>query len=110
MTHSSSPALHTDHGIALVENTELDGVHDAPLQTTVNVLLPWLGVEVWLLLGEIEGVYAAIQMGVLRLLATKMLEIVRTYSSGHSITGDHNDWAHGAILRDQTSGSATNAC
>ena len=65
MAHSSSPALDTDHRIALVKDTELDGVHDTPLQTTVNVFLPWSGVEVRLLLGEIEWVYATIQVRIL---------------------------------------------
>lgn len=65
MAHSSSPALDTDHRVALVKDTKLDGIHDSPLQTAVNVFLPWSGVEVWLLFGEIEGVYAAIQVRVL---------------------------------------------
>ena len=73
MAHSSSPALHTDDRITLAKNTELDGVHDAPLQTAVNVLLPWLSLEVWLLLGEVEWVDAAVQVGVLLRLARKRM-------------------------------------
>jgi hypothetical protein len=73
VAHSASPALHTDDGVTLAENTKLDGVHDTPLQTAVNVLLPWLGLEVWLLFGEVEGVNAAVQVGVLRMLAKKHL-------------------------------------
>lgn len=67
VAHSSPPALYTDDGISLVEHTELDGIHNAPLQATVNILLPWLSVKVWLLLGEIERVNAAVQVGVLEI-------------------------------------------
>jgi hypothetical protein len=69
VAHSSSPALHTDDGVTLAKNTELDGVHDTPLQTAVNILLPWFGLEVWLLFGEVEWVNAAVQVGVLLELA-----------------------------------------
>jgi hypothetical protein len=69
VAHSSSPALHADNGITLAKNTELDRVHDTPLQTAVNVLLPWLGLEVRLLFGEVEWVNAAVQVGVLLELA-----------------------------------------
>ena len=69
MAHSAPPALHADDGVALAEHTELDGVHDAPLETAVDVLLPWGLLEVGLLLGEVEGVYTAVQVGVLLVLA-----------------------------------------
>lgn len=68
MSHAAPPALDTDHGVALAEHTKLDGIHNAPLQTAVNVLLPWLRLEVWLLLGEVEWVNAAIKVRVLLLL------------------------------------------
>jgi len=71
VAHSASPALHADDGIALAENTELDCVHDAPLETAVDILLPWLRLEVWLCLREIEWVDAAVQVRVLRELASK---------------------------------------
>ena len=67
MAHSSSPALYTNNGVTLAENTKLDGIHDAPLQAAVNILLPWLRVEVWLLLREVEWVDAAVEMGVLHM-------------------------------------------
>ena len=66
MAHTTPPALHADDGITLVENTELDRVHDAPLETAVNILLPWGLLEVGLLLGEEEGVDATVQVGVLQ--------------------------------------------
>jgi hypothetical protein len=69
VAHSSSPALDTDHRVALVKDTKLNGIHDSPLQTAVNIFLPWGGVEVRLLLGEIERIYATIQMGILPELA-----------------------------------------
>lgn len=62
VSHASPPTLHANNGITLAEHSELDGVHDAPLQPAVNVLLPWLRLEVWLRLGEIEWVNAAVQV------------------------------------------------
>lgn len=108
VAHSSSPALDTDHRVALVKDTKLDGIHDSPLQTAVDIFLPWGGVEVRLLLGEIEWIYATIQMGVLPELAKKLNNgDFEAYTGGHGITGNHDDWADGAILGDQTSGSTT---
>jgi hypothetical protein len=72
VAHSSPPALHADDGSALLENTELDRVHDAPLETAVNVLLPWRCLEIGLLFREVEGVYTAVQVRVLPLLATEV--------------------------------------
>lgn len=66
MAHTSPPALHTDNGIALAQNTELDSVHDAPLETAVDVFLPRGGLEVGLLLREEEGVYTTVQVRVLQ--------------------------------------------
>ena len=111
MAHSSSPALHADDWIALAENTELDGVHDSPLQTAVNILLPWLGLEVWLLLGEVEWVYAAVQVGILHRLAKESLCTgeKETHPSGHLVTGNHDDGADGAVLGDEAGGGTTNA-
>lgn len=62
VSHSSPPALYANNWISLAENTELDGVHDSPLQTAVNILLPWLRLEIGLLLGEVEWVNAAVQV------------------------------------------------
>ena len=69
MAHTSPPALYTDHGITLAQNTELDSVHDAPLEATVDILLPWGTLEVRLVLREVEGVYTTVQVRVLIKLA-----------------------------------------
>lgn len=69
MAHTTSPALHADDGVATVENLELHGVGDAPGETTVDILLPWNLVEVGLLLGEVEGIHAAIEMGILNYIS-----------------------------------------
>lgn len=69
VAHTSPPALHTDYGVTLAQNAELDGVHDAPLETAVDILLPRAGLEVGLLLGEVEGVYTTVQVRILRKLA-----------------------------------------
>lgn len=65
MAHSSSPALHTDDWGTLFEDAELDCIHDAPLQTAVNILLPWRSVKVGLCFGEVEWVDTAVKVGVL---------------------------------------------
>lgn len=67
VAHTSSPALNANNGITLAQNTELNSVHDTPLQTAVNVLLPWLRLEVWLLLREVEWIDTTVEMGVLQL-------------------------------------------
>jgi hypothetical protein len=64
VAHSTSPALHADDGSTLLEDTELDRVHDAPLQAAVNILLPWRSLEVRLFLWEVEGVYTTVQVRV----------------------------------------------
>lgn len=62
VSHASPPALHADYWITLAKHTELDGVHDTPLESAVDILLPWLRLEVWLCFGEIEWVHATVQM------------------------------------------------
>ena len=110
MAHASPPALHTDDRIALAEHTELDGVHDTPLQAAVNVLLPWLCLEVGLLFGEIEWVDAAVQVRVLLILAMGILVPGKaTYPSCHVVTSDHNNGAHWAVLGHEPGRGATNA-
>lgn len=112
VTHAASPALHADDGIALAEDTELDGIHDAPLETAVDILLPWLRVEVWLCLVEVERVDAAVQVRVLPELVCKGQAtcFTITYSGGCCVTGDHDDRAYGAVLGDETGSGTTNAC
>lgn len=92
MAHSSSPALDANHGVALVENTELDSVHDAPLETPIDVFLPRLRVEVGLGLREEEWIHAPVKVGV---------------SCSTSVAGDHDDGAHRAILGDKAGGGST---
>lgn len=66
VAHAAPPALHADDGLTLAQNTKLNGVHDTPCETAVDVLLPWGLLEVGLLLGEEEGVDATVQVGVLQ--------------------------------------------
>ncbi len=68
MSHSASPSLDTDDGVALVEDTELDRIHDAPLQTAVDIFLPRGAVEIRLGFGEVERIDTAVQVGVLSAL------------------------------------------
>ncbi len=68
VAHAAAPALHADDGIALGEHAQPDGVGDAPLQALVHVLLPVDLIEVGLLVGEEEGIDAAIEVGVLSVL------------------------------------------
>jgi len=65
VTHASSPSLYTDYRLALTENAEVDGVLDTPLDTLVNIFLPWVLLEVGLLLGEVEGVDATVEVRIL---------------------------------------------
>ena len=73
---TSTPALNTDHTVALVENTKLDGLADTPLKTLVYVLLPVGTAEVRLGLGEAKRVNAPVEMSV---------------SRSSCIPGDHDD-------------------
>lgn len=66
MPHATAPALNADDGVAAVQYTELDSVHDTPLEAAVDILLPGLGLEVGLLLVEQEGVHATVQVRILR--------------------------------------------
>jgi hypothetical protein len=65
VTHTASPALHADNCVTAGEDTEFNGIHDAPLETPVDVFLPWCLVEVGFLLVEEEGIHTTIKMGVL---------------------------------------------
>jgi len=87
VTHTTTPALDTDNGVALVDDAELETVVDGPLEAAVDVLLPDLDVEVGLLLGEVEGPHAAVQVGI---------------PGGSVVTGDHENRAHGTVLGQQT--------
>jgi hypothetical protein len=65
MTHATSPSLHTNNSVTALQDSELHSIGDAPLETTIDILLPWDFIEVWFLLVKGEWVNATIQMGVL---------------------------------------------
>ena len=92
VAHSTTPALNTDYAVTLVENTQSDSLANTPLETLVNIFLPVGAAEVRLGFWEFEWIHATIQMSVSR----------RT-----RISGDHNDRADRAVLRQYTSGVAT---
>jgi len=65
VAHATPPALHTDDCLVLREDTKLDRVLDTPLETTVDILLPWNVLEVGLVFGEVEGVDTTVQVRIL---------------------------------------------
>ena len=65
MAHTTAPTLDTDNVVALINDTQLNTVRDTPLQTSVNIFLPALKVEVGLSLSEIEGPYTAVKVRIL---------------------------------------------
>lgn len=92
IAHTSTPSLNTDDTVTLVEDAQLDGLANAPLETLVNILLPVRAAEIRLRLWEVEGINATIQMGV---------------SSGRWISGDHDDGTDWAVFGENASGVAT---
>jgi len=74
VAHTASPALYTDNRLALTENAEVDGVLDTPLNTLVNIFLPWVRLEVGLLFGKVEGVDAAVEVGILGNVVSRILD------------------------------------
>lgn len=92
---STAPTLHTNDWLALLEDLEVDGVLNAPLEAVVHILLPRGLVEVRLLLGVVEGVDTTVQVRV---------------SGGACISADHDNRADGAVFGDQTSGVTTVVC
>lgn len=91
MPHPTSPALNAHHSITGAQHTKLDGIHDAPLQTAVNILLPGDFIEVGLPFGEEERVDAAVEMGV---------------AGRAAVASDHDDRAHGTVFGEQAGGFA----
>lgn len=92
MTHTTPPSLNANDWVALVEDAQLDGLGDTPLQTLVDILLPRSLVEVGLGFREHEWVYTAVQMAV---------------AGGACVAGDHEDRADGTVLGDEAGGGAT---
>ena len=103
MAHAASPALHAYDGVALVQHAELDGVHNTPCKTAVNVLLPRSFAEVGFRLREVEGIDTAVEMRVLfKLFKVRKRKIISgTYAGGHSVSGNHDDWANGPVFGNQ---------
>ena len=65
VAHAAPPALHAHDNLALLQDAELDGLRDTPLEAAVDVFLPDGHVEVGLALGEEERVNATVEVGVL---------------------------------------------
>jgi len=65
VAHATPPALYTDNGLVLWQDTKLDRVLDTPLETTVDILLPRDGLEVGLVFGEVEGVDTTVEVRIL---------------------------------------------
>lgn len=80
MAHTAAPALNADDVVALVYDAELETVRDTPLETTVDILLPDLDIEVGLVLGEEEGPDTSVQVRVLHPLANvRQKRVSETY-------------------------------
>lgn len=58
----SSPALHGDDGVTLVQQTETHGLIHSPSQTLIDVLLPYSLVKIRLRLRVSEGINTTVQM------------------------------------------------
>ena len=103
MTHASSPALHTYDGVALVQHAELNSVHNTPCKAAVDILLPRSCAEVGFRLREVEGVDTTVEMRVLfKLVEVWKREVISgTYAGGHSVSGNHDDWADGSVFGNQ---------
>lgn len=91
VTHAALPALDNDDSIVVRQDTKLQRLGHCPLDTPVNILLPVDLGEIGLLLGEVEGIHATIQVSV---------------PGRRCITGDHKDGAHGTVLGQQAGGFA----
>jgi hypothetical protein len=62
VAHTTTPTLDAHHAVTLVQDTKLDGLADAPLQATVDILLPVDTTEIWLRLREMEWIHTAVQV------------------------------------------------
>jgi hypothetical protein len=92
VAHATTPSLNTDHTVAFVEDTQLDGLTNTPLQALVDIFLPVRATEIRLWLREVEGIDTTVQMSV---------------SSGRWVSGDHDDRADRAVFGENTGGMAT---
>lgn len=66
MTLPAAPSLNTDDIVAFAQDAELDGLGDPPFETSVDVFLPIVFVEIGLHLFEEERIDSAIEVRVLR--------------------------------------------
>jgi hypothetical protein len=87
VTLTTAPALDTNDRLTLLENTQLDGLADTPLETTVNILLPVGATEVRLRLGKVERIHATIEVRIAR---------------GRLVASDHDNGTDGTVLGDDT--------
>ena len=113
MALTSTPSLNTDDGVTLREDSQLDTLADAPFQTSIDVLLPVLLVEVWLFLGEEEGVDTTVQVRVLAVVSSRAANNEKgaiTYTRGGGIASDHEDGAAWSVFGDETGRFTTMGC
>jgi hypothetical protein len=113
VAHSAAPALYTHHTVTLADNTQLDTVGNTPFQTTVDIFLPDLDVEIWFLLGEVEGIDTTVEVRVLRetWISIRKLSVyniyrlrgTKTYACSCDVTCNHDNRASGSVLRQQAS-------
>lgn len=64
IAQTSSPALHGDDNVALVEQTKFYGLVNSPPQTFVNIVLPYSLVEIGLSFRVNKGIYTTVQVRV----------------------------------------------
>ena len=83
MALAASPALDANHTVTMREDTQFDGLSNAPLQALIDVFLPVCGAKVRLGLGKAEWVYASVEMSIAR---------------GTCVACDHDDGTYGAVL------------
>lgn len=70
---ATTPSLDTDDLVILPQNTKLHGILDAPYETTINILLPILFVEIGLLLRIEEWIDTAVEMRILSAISKLMI-------------------------------------
>lgn len=89
VAHAALPALDDNHCVVVGEDVELQRLGDTPLDTSIDILLPVNLGEVGLVLGEVEGIYATVQVSV---------------PGSRGVTCDHEDGANGTVLGEQAGG------
>lgn len=82
VAHTASPSLHTNNSVTTLENSKLHSVGNAPLETAVDILLPRHFIEVWFLFVEGEWVHSTVQMGVLVIKVSGVIDERRAILDG----------------------------